>query len=98
MFLPLLLLTSLLLPQALSASFPSPPGPAKRESVLAVPDFNDQAFATIVLDHVNAFRAEQDARPLEYDGGLAGYAAGLASQCDIESKVGTRQVLAGITC
>ena len=74
----------LLLFQALAATIPAV---VPRRSVPAVPDVNDSAFQKVVLDKVNTYRSYQDASALEYDASLANYAAGLASQCDIDPKV-----------
>lgn len=78
------LLLLLLLPQVLAATIPDV---VPRQSVPAVPDANDSAFQKVVLDKVNTYRSYQDASALEYDASLAKYAAGLASQCDIDPKV-----------
>ena len=82
-----LLLLTLLLPQALSAGIPNKRNLAPRHSIPVVPGAHDPAFSALVLDKVNQFRSQQDAGALKYDAGLASYAASLANQCNIDSRV-----------
>ena len=82
-----LLLLAFLLPQVIAAGIPANAKLATRDSLLAVSYPNAPAFTSSILDKVNTYRSYQDAPPLEYNADLANYANGLASSCDIESKV-----------
>jgi uncharacterized protein YkwD len=89
---PILLLLTLLLPYSTGLSIPDPPNydPVLQEAtsiIPVVPDPNDPEFVAAILGKINSYRVRQEAYTLRWDPELANYAAGLANQCDIESKV-----------
>lgn len=84
----LLLMLLWLLPQVLSSAIPVDLNLNTRHpQPPTVPDPNDPAFQAIIINNVNTFRDYQDAPGLTYCRDLANYAAELANQCNIDTKV-----------